>query len=126
MTDNSYERAKKNVKRKKGFYKHLAAYLIINTFILINNGFEFGPWLPWGVGLAFHYISVFGFPGSGILSKEWEDKELEREIRRSGGTATRQLESGGEPMPDFGSKEDPELDKKLEEIPRKWSDKDLV
>ncbi|MCB0663288.1 MAG: 2TM domain-containing protein [Saprospiraceae bacterium] len=125
MTDNAYDKARKNVKRKKGFYKHLAAYIIINTFFLITNGFEFGPWLPWGIGLAFHYVSVFGFPGSGILSREWEERELEREMKRTGASKPLELNPGGEPLPDF-KKADPEVEEQLNKLPRDWSEKDLV
>ncbi|MEZ4948771.1 MAG: 2TM domain-containing protein [Saprospiraceae bacterium] len=122
MSSDPYLQARKNVKKKKGFYKHLAAYIIINTFILISSGGD-GPWLPWGIGLAFHYISVFGFPGSGILSKDWEDEEMEKELRKNG-APYKELESGGEPLPDL--KKEKSKEKNLEEIPRNWSDKDLV
>lgn len=39
----------------------------------------------WGIGLAFHYLKVFGIPGSGILSRDWEDREIRKEIDKMTG-----------------------------------------
>lgn len=81
--------AKKRVKAKKGFYQHLMSFVIVNIFLfslnMITSPFTWWfiyPLLGWGVGLAFHYVEVFGIPGFDILSKEWEDRELDRELRR--------------------------------------------
>jgi hypothetical protein len=83
------QKAKKKVKAKKDFYQHLMAYVIVNFFLFALNmitspltwWFHF-PMLGWGVGLAFHYVDVFGIPGFNILSKEWEEKELDQELRK--------------------------------------------
>ncbi|MCF8245079.1 MAG: 2TM domain-containing protein [Saprospiraceae bacterium] len=88
-TEEEFLRAKKRVKAKKSFYQHLMSYAIVNLFLLVLNlltspgtlWFVY-PLLGWGVGLAFHYVEVFGIPGFDILSKEWEEKELERELRQ--------------------------------------------
>jgi hypothetical protein len=85
-------KAKKKVKAKKEFYQHLMAFVIVNYFLLALNlvtspfnwWFHF-PLLGWGIGLAFHYVDVFGIPGFDILSREWEDRELDKELRRNGG-----------------------------------------
>lgn len=122
MYSKDYELARKRVKKKKGFYTHLAIYVIVNAFILIMNflehpfRLELGPLIPWGVGLAIHYLSVFGFPGSGILSKEWEEREIQRELDRMGSDQP-SLKSGEEP-----SRE--KLD--LRQIRKEWNDRDLV
>lgn len=89
-TQSELDRAKKRVKAKKSFYQHLMSYAIVNSFLFILNmitspgylWFVF-PMLGWGVGLAFHYVDVFGIPGFDILSKEWEDREIERELRQN-------------------------------------------
>lgn len=89
-TQSELDRAKKRVKAKKAFYQHLMSYAIVNSFLFILNmitspgylWFVF-PMLGWGVGLAFHYVDVFGIPGFDILSKEWEDREIERELRQN-------------------------------------------
>ncbi|MCR9289452.1 2TM domain-containing protein [Saprospiraceae bacterium] len=89
-TDYHIRRAKRRVNRKKGFYFHLASFVIVNAFLMLLNilttnriWFIF-PLASWGVGLAFHYVGVFGIPGFGVLSKEWEEKEMERELRKMG------------------------------------------
>ncbi len=83
-------KAKKKVKSKKEFYQHLMSFVIVNFFLFALNmitspftwWFHF-PLLGWGVGLAFHYVDVFGIPGFDILSKEWEERELDKELRRN-------------------------------------------
>ncbi|MEM1322844.1 MAG: 2TM domain-containing protein [Bacteroidota bacterium] len=92
MHDETYRQAQKVVKKKKGFYSHLAVYVAVGAFFLLMNlatfdsgGREwwfFFPLLPWGVGLAIHYFGTFGLPGTDILTKEWEERETEKEMRR--------------------------------------------
>lgn len=84
--DMRYAMAFKRVKRIKGFYTHLAVYLVINTaMILANNHGKIGTqgfWsidtfsLPfcWGLGLAFHGFSVFG--RDVFFSKDWEERKI--------------------------------------------------
>jgi hypothetical protein len=83
------QKAKKRVKSKKDFYQHLMAFVIVNSFLFLLNmvtspftWWFFYPMLGWGVGLAFHYVEVFGVPGFNILSKEWEEKELDSELHK--------------------------------------------
>ena len=40
----------------------------------------FFPILPWAAIVAFHYVLVKGIPGTNILSKEWEEEEMEKQI----------------------------------------------
>ncbi len=91
MSDNPYTRAKKRVQMKKGFYNHLAVYIAVNIFMMIlmtiADGEPFGwiiPALGWGIGLFSHYVRVFGFPFGGIGGKDWEEKEIEKELEREG------------------------------------------
>lgn len=120
-----YKRAQKRVKRKKGFYRHLKIYLMMNCFILFMGIIEGDPFnalpLPffWGMGLMFHYINVFGLPGSGILSEEWEDKEIKKEmdnLRKS--------------YPNQSIKKNREIDMnehlELKELRKNYTDSDLV
>ena len=90
--DPDYRRAKKRVKAKKGFYSHLTAFIIVNgmmSLLLLTQGEPFGflpPTLMWGIGLAFHYVKVFGLPGTGgVGTKTWEEREIEREYRKMKG-----------------------------------------
>ena len=95
MKEDIYQEAKKQVKKKKGFYVHMAVYLSVGLFFLLMNVATFdGEWwfffpmLPWGIGLSIHYLTVFGLPGTDILTKEWEKKEMEKELRKRGYTPT--------------------------------------
>ncbi|GAB4248608.1 MAG: hypothetical protein Kow0027_11070 [Saprospiraceae bacterium] len=81
--------AKKKVKAKKEFFKHLIAFSIVMPFLffinLLTSPFHWWflyPLLGWGMGLAFHYVEVFGIPGFNILTKEWEEDELNKELRK--------------------------------------------
>lgn len=72
--------AKKRVK----FKRHLAAYIIVNSFLWAV--WIFGPkeqdesqypWplmsmLGWGIGLAFHFLGTFVFENSNAVDKEYE------------------------------------------------------
>ena len=91
MNEQIVHQAQKRVKQKKGFYKHLAAFIgvgffffAMNIFTLFEEGPEiwfFFPLLPWSIGLIIHYFNVFGFPGTGALTPEWEEKQVQKEIK---------------------------------------------
>ncbi|WP_237589104.1 2TM domain-containing protein [Polaribacter sargassicola] len=73
---------KKRVKKIKGFYSHLTVYcIIIPTLIFINLKFDPGfHWFwfslcGWGIGLFFHWFSVFGMSLIG-LGENWEEKKI--------------------------------------------------
>ena len=86
-----YKIAKKRVEEKKGFFSHLAVYIVVNIILILVWAFASGggfPWFifplcGWGIGLLFHGLGVF------VFNKEtgWERREVEREaerIRKSG------------------------------------------
>jgi len=87
-------RAKKRVKTIKGFYTHLAVYIVINILITVvkasflgaeNDGnyifwyFFAGP-LFWGIGLLAH--GLFVFARSIDFLKKWEDRKMKELIER--------------------------------------------
>lgn len=84
-----FEKAKKRVKAISGFYKHFMVYVLVNLFLIslkyfgLESGekfFTFGTFSTaffWGIGVAFHALSVFG-PGF-FLGNDWEEKKI-REI----------------------------------------------
>lgn len=102
LDEIKYKKAKKKVKEEKDFYTHLTVYIVINlALIIINLGvFQSGfsdikiPKWPmfttpffWGIGLFFHWVSVF--KGNFAFLKNWEDKKIkeymekeEKEIKR--------------------------------------------
>jgi len=83
--EEAYLRAKKKVDKLIGFYWHLAVYVVVNIFLILlialnsNEGFSgFGPYVTaafWGIGLAFHFIGVFG--PDFFFGKDWEKKKVE-------------------------------------------------
>ncbi len=111
-----YKEARKRVREKKDFYHNLIAYVCVIPFLIALNlrtspehwWFVY-PMLGWGMGLAMHYLKVFGWPGAPYRSAEWEEREIERELRRMSGRGRRVL-------PPADGKEDllSELDRRLE------------
>lgn len=92
--DTKLKRAKKKVKKIKDFYKHLLVYIIVNTILIfVNLGlFQNGvlnwniPKWPmfttpffWGIGLFFHWLSVF-YENFNFLRK-WEEKKINELIK---------------------------------------------
>lgn len=82
------EAALAQLRKKHEFYSHLAAYIMVNTLVVVvwwmtdQNGF-FWPIFPifgWGIGLFFHGWDVFsGPPSEGKIRREME--RLDRDGR---------------------------------------------
>jgi len=92
IKEDNYLRAKKKVKALKGFYWHLAIYIVINGFNTVNRVFVnmnhgdsyidallsiemFFIWVPWGLGLLIHGLVVFDV-FSFLLGKNWEQRKI--------------------------------------------------
>lgn len=83
--EDAYLRAQKRLKNIKGFYWHAFWYVVVNIFLLVmiipNSGGNF--WhlgtfstpLFWGIGLAFHGLSVFG--KNLLFGKAWEERKIQ-------------------------------------------------
>ncbi|RZJ26382.1 MAG: 2TM domain-containing protein, partial [Flavobacterium sp.] len=81
-----YERARKRVQAISGFYKHLAAYILVNLFLLVVKAVNldegekffvvdtFKTAIFWGIGLAFHALGVFY--NQVFFGKNWEDRKI--------------------------------------------------
>ncbi|WP_066226237.1 2TM domain-containing protein [Formosa haliotis] len=81
-----YERAKKQVKRIRGFYSHALVYIVINLMLVVINiqhlepGESYFQWRnfitlgSWGIGLLAHGLSVF-LPTL-VIGKNWEDEKI--------------------------------------------------
>jgi hypothetical protein len=86
FNDQKYLKAKQRVKAIKGFYAHLAVYIVVNVFILISVALSSGGWkifwewnsfstaIFWGIGIVFHAFNVFGMPY--LLGKDWEERKI--------------------------------------------------
>lgn len=82
------------------------------------------PLASWGVGLAFHYIGVFGIPGLGALSKDWEEREMQKELRRMGADEM-ELEEFPEPRMN-PKKMDIDDHLELKEVRKNYDDSEFV
>jgi hypothetical protein len=128
MTDREFRAARKQVKKKKGFFIHLAVFLSTALFFFLMNvatspgdWWWFFPMLPWGIGLAIHYLVVFGFPGSGVLSREWEEKEMQKELRQRGLAQSYQQE-----LPAPGEEDLLDLDQPQKVRQKQWDEDEIV
>jgi hypothetical protein len=80
-----YQKAKERVEAIKGFYIHLTVYVVVNLILFSINMITspgslwfFWPLMGWGIGFAFHALSVFVFcPGVGTgLGADWEERKI--------------------------------------------------
>ncbi len=128
MSSNNYHKARKRVRGKKGFYYHLAVAISVGLFLIAIN-LLVNPWvnwaiypiLAWGLVLFFHYLLAVGIPFIN-LDKNWEDREIEREIRKM----ERKKNQLGPVQEDHL-----ELDEKLElkefkKLREEWDDQEFV
>ena len=98
--EDAYLRAQKRLKEIKGFYGHAFWYVVVNLFIIImivlnsdGNIWHFGTFstaLFWGIGLAFHALSVFG--KNFFFSKSWEDKKIREYLEKEEESEKRRYE----------------------------------
>jgi len=88
-SQEAYEKAKRRVEAKIGFYIHLAVYVGVNLLLLIINfttsprhlWFQW-PLMGWGIGLLFHGIGI-SFHSRGLALKEkMIQRELGKEVNR--------------------------------------------
>lgn len=78
--NSSYLKAHRRVKEMKEFYANLMTYLVVIPFLIFINYYTYWefkwfwfPLLGWGLGVAIHGFTVFGYGTS------WEEKKI-REI----------------------------------------------
>lgn len=88
MESKIHREARRQVRKKVRFFNHLKFFFIANIFLFLLRmggvGFHLFGFiqfiLVWGLGILGHYIDVFGLPGNGLLSKDWEEREFEKEV----------------------------------------------
>ena len=93
--EQKYILARKRVEKIAEFYKHLAVYIIVNTFLTaifivgdMNDGESFNEafsdyhnykiWFFWGIGIVFKALNVFGI--GMFLSNNWEERKIKQYI----------------------------------------------
>ena len=127
MTEEEiFIRANKKVKAKKGFFVHFGVFCATVLFFFTINfltspkfwWFLF-PTLGWGIGIVAHYIGVFGISDPSV--EDWENKELEKEMRKIKRQFFIEPESKNVPLPD----DKLEL-KEFKKLRNEWEDKDFV
>jgi hypothetical protein len=121
--DDRYKEARKRVKKKKEFYRNLFSWLLTSIFLFIINLmtsprflWALFPFVGWGIGIAFHAFEIFGYPGMG---SDWEERQVEEEMRRIERMGLRSGPPESEDRLDL-----PELKKKDSDQP--YEDEDLV
>ncbi len=84
-----YERSKKRVEARIGFYIHLLVYLAVNTVLIIINITTFPeyywfkwPLLGWGIGLLFHALGLYASSMGASVKERMIKKEMEKESSR--------------------------------------------
>ena len=82
----AYERARKRVEAKIGFYVHLSVYIAVNILLVIVNistspqylWFKW-PLIGWGIGIISHALGVFVFTGGSAIKEQMIEKEMRKE-----------------------------------------------
>jgi hypothetical protein len=86
--DDAYKAARRRVRRRIQFYRHLTTYVVANLILLAFDALTGdGFWVQWVAGvwgafLLFDFLSGFVFPG--LWGSEAERRMIERELRRRG------------------------------------------
>ena len=81
----AYQKAKKRVEAKIGFYIHLSVYIAVNIVLVIINlrtspeyiWFKW-PLIGWGIGVFFHAMGVFVFTGKSAMKEKMIEKEMKK------------------------------------------------
>ena len=125
MASDPLKTAKKRVAEKRDFFIHLTTFIVVMPFLfginMLTSPFHLWfayPLMGWGLGLAIHFFTVFGFKGR--FYDKWEAKEIEKELERMG-ELDRKHEEGLELNPE----EELEL-KEFKKLRKDWEDSDFV
>ena len=82
--------ARRKVRSKKWFFRHFSIYLVISIFFFCMNMLDspHDPWflypvISWGTLIGIQYLWTFGLPFTKAGTREWEERELARELAKS-------------------------------------------
>jgi hypothetical protein len=85
--DLEYQAAKKRVEDLKGFYTHLAVYLVVNAGLFLVNyatnrhtWWFYWPLIGWGIALAIHAVVTFVIEGQ--VGARWEERKIRELVER--------------------------------------------
>ena len=86
QNQEAYEKAKKKVERKLGFYIHLSIYAVVNIVLIIINLLASPeyiwckwPLMGWGIAVIIHALSVFNPAGNSTIKEQMIEKEMNKE-----------------------------------------------
>lgn len=87
MNEDHLKEIKKKVRQQKEFYMHLFISMgIFAILIFINILVSSGTWwsiiigVGYAVAILIHYFAVFGIPFISNMGKDWEEKEMLKEL----------------------------------------------
>ncbi len=88
--DDEYRRARRRVRAKLAFYRHLATYAAVVAGLMVldaltGGGLGFSLWVAgiWGAFVVWQGFSTFVFPA--VWSREIEERMIEDELRKQRG-----------------------------------------
>lgn len=127
MQEDLRKQAKKKVEAKMSFYTVAIVFTFVTVVLLMLSSFMPYPTSFWllvpipilAMVLCIIYISIFGFPFSGVLSKDWQEQEIAKELERMYREKGRALP----PLEDLSEEDQLEL-KELERLKQKWEWRD--
>lgn len=83
MTDEQRRQAIGRIQAKRGFWVHLAVYILVNAVLVVvwyysSGGYFWPVWpaLGWGIGLVLHGLGVF------VGTRAITEEQIQREINR--------------------------------------------
>lgn len=86
----AYEKARRRVEAKIGFFIHLVVYIVVNAVLIVVNVSESPeylwfkwPLIGWGIGVVFHALGVFFFSGGSVVKERMIEKEMGKQGSRS-------------------------------------------
>lgn len=116
------EKAKKKVEAKMAFFICTIVFSFTTVVLLMLSFYlpAIGFWLRLPIPvfimvLAILYLSAFGLPNSGALSKDWQEEEIEKELVK----LYRQKKAQLPPLEELSETELLEL-KALEQLRKDW------
>ena len=129
MEEDIEKKAQQKVEEKKTFYFVSMIFLMVSIILFVLSTIIGGPAAFWirfpilvlGLLTAVFYFVIFGFPFSNVLTPQWEEEELEREMYKLQRRKKRML-----PPPEEISEEDRLELKELERLKRKWEDDEYL
>jgi len=85
-TDDREALARSRAEAKLGFYKHLAAYVVVILMLVVINliaspGYFWAIWplIGWGTAIAIHALTVFVFGRNNEIVERLTRRELRRD-----------------------------------------------